>query len=110
MTHSIDRLIKASCIEKVTYKHIFEGGGENELCDHLWEEHCKEKGQPTPTPYGAHMPGTFEEQHRGHCDWNRVNMETAAAGDTDTWQGQVMEALRGPRKNSSFTLREEGSH
>lgn len=37
-------------------------------------------------------------------------METAAAGDTDTWRGQVMEALRGPRKNLGFTLREEGSH
>lgn len=62
-----------------------------------WKSIAGRKGQPTPTPYGAHMPGTCEKQDRGHCDWNRVNVETEAAGDTDT--RQVMETLKGPRKN-----------
>lgn len=47
------------------------------------------------------MPGTSKEQHRGHYDWHRVSVGTAA-GDTETRQGQVMEGLRGHRKNLRF--------
>lgn len=80
----------------------FGSGGENEPCDSLWEEHHREKGQPTPTPDGGFQPGAFEEQHRGHCDWNKIDVGIAGAGDTETWRGQVMESLRGHRQNLRF--------
>lgn len=59
------------------------------------------KDNPHQHLTGGFQPGAFEEQHRGHCDWNRIDVGTAAAGDTETW-GQVMESLRGHRQNLRF--------